>query len=114
MVAFIAPKIIGGEGRSTPVGNLGFTQMTSALDVSDVYYDICEKDCLAVGYLPASKGVLTLAKEAYGRNRNRGKGGEGGEGGVGEWDGEWDGEEGVRFFKAWNAWGILSNFLGDP
>lgn len=36
VVAFVAPKIIGGERAPSPVGELGFVEMTQAVQLDDV------------------------------------------------------------------------------
>lgn len=51
VLAFIAPKIIGGNNAPTPVGDLGFTTMTQALDLERVEMRIVGSDCLVSGYL---------------------------------------------------------------
>jgi diaminohydroxyphosphoribosylaminopyrimidine deaminase/5-amino-6-(5-phosphoribosylamino)uracil reductase len=52
ILAFIAPKIIGGSYAPTPVGDLGFTSMTEALSLENVRWRIVGSDCLVEGYLP--------------------------------------------------------------
>jgi diaminohydroxyphosphoribosylaminopyrimidine deaminase/5-amino-6-(5-phosphoribosylamino)uracil reductase len=52
ILAFIAPKIIGGSTAPTPVGDLGFTTMTEALSLERVRWRIVGSDCLVEGYLP--------------------------------------------------------------
>jgi len=52
ILAFIAPKIIGGNNAPTPVGDLGFTTMTEALPLERVTWRIVGSDCLVEGYLP--------------------------------------------------------------
>jgi len=49
--AFIAPKIIGGDRAPSPVGDLGLTEMTQALDLSEVHYQSLGNDILIEGYL---------------------------------------------------------------
>jgi diaminohydroxyphosphoribosylaminopyrimidine deaminase / 5-amino-6-(5-phosphoribosylamino)uracil reductase len=56
LLAFIAPKIIGGNNAPTPVGDLGFTTMTEALALEDVQMRPVGSDCLISGYLPKNKG----------------------------------------------------------
>lgn len=34
-MAFVAPKIIGGVRAPTPVGELGFVEMTQAVELTD-------------------------------------------------------------------------------
>jgi len=53
ILAFIAPKIIGGSHALTPVGDLGFNSMTEALPLEHVYWRTIGTDCLLEGYLPA-------------------------------------------------------------
>ena len=52
VLAFIAPKIIGGSNAPTPVGDLGFTTMTEALSLERVAIRVVGSDCLLEGYLP--------------------------------------------------------------
>ena len=52
IMAFIAPKIIGGDHAPTPVGDLGLTNMTEALPLERVSWRIVGADCLVEGYLP--------------------------------------------------------------
>ena len=54
VLAFIAPKIIGGSNAPTPVGDLGLTTMTQALALERVEMRIVGSDCLVEGYLPYS------------------------------------------------------------
>ncbi|WP_265265022.1 bifunctional diaminohydroxyphosphoribosylaminopyrimidine deaminase/5-amino-6-(5-phosphoribosylamino)uracil reductase RibD [Spirulina subsalsa] len=51
VMAFIAPKIIGGSGAPSPVGDLGFTQMTEALPLKEVVITSLDGDLLVEGYL---------------------------------------------------------------
>ncbi|WP_017319250.1 bifunctional diaminohydroxyphosphoribosylaminopyrimidine deaminase/5-amino-6-(5-phosphoribosylamino)uracil reductase RibD [Mastigocladopsis repens] len=53
VLAFIAPKIIGGVHAPTPVGDLGFTTMTEALSLERVEIRVVGSDCLVEGYLPS-------------------------------------------------------------
>ncbi len=52
VMAFIAPKIIGGPTAPTPVGNLGLEKMTDALILESVQYQRIGHDYLLEGYLP--------------------------------------------------------------
>lgn len=52
ILAFIAPKIIGGTHAPTPVGDLGLTTMTEALALERVRWRVVGSDCLLEGYLP--------------------------------------------------------------
>lgn len=51
ILAFIAPKIIGGSHAPTPVGELGFSLMTEALPLEQVHWRVVGSDCLVEGYL---------------------------------------------------------------
>jgi len=48
---FIAPKIIGGVQAPSPVGDLGFTQMTEALRLKNLHCQAIGPDWLFTGYL---------------------------------------------------------------
>ena len=52
VLAFIAPKIIGGETAPSPVGELELTQMTEALVLERVQWQAIGSDFLMEGYLP--------------------------------------------------------------
>lgn len=52
--AFIAPKIIGGSQAPSPVGDLGFTQMTQALPIDRLQFQTIGPDLLIEGYLHAA------------------------------------------------------------
>ncbi|GFZ14388.1 cytidine/deoxycytidylate deaminase family protein [Actinidia rufa] len=49
--AFVAPKIIGGKGAPSPVGELGMVEMTQALELIDVCYEQIGPDMLMSGFL---------------------------------------------------------------
>lgn len=51
IMAFIAPKIVGGSSAPTPVGDLGFAKMTDALTLERVSWRTVGADCLMEGYL---------------------------------------------------------------
>lgn len=51
IMAFIAPKIVGGSEAPTPVGDLGFAKMTDALILERVSWRTVGTDCLMEGYL---------------------------------------------------------------
>jgi len=52
VLAFIAPKIIGGIDAPTPVGDLGLSSMTESLVLERVNWRTIGCDCLVEGYLP--------------------------------------------------------------
>ncbi|MEM9266361.1 MAG: bifunctional diaminohydroxyphosphoribosylaminopyrimidine deaminase/5-amino-6-(5-phosphoribosylamino)uracil reductase RibD [Cyanobacteria bacterium P01_F01_bin.13] len=49
--AFIAPKLIGGTQAYTPVGDMGFTKMSEALELQDIELEKVGPDWLIQGYL---------------------------------------------------------------
>ncbi len=51
VLAFIAPKIIGGKTALSPVGDLGFTQMTEALLLERMTWGSVGCDLWIEGYL---------------------------------------------------------------
>ncbi len=51
VMAFIAPKIIGGISAPSPVGELGLSKMTDALRLKDVEVKAIAQDILIEGYL---------------------------------------------------------------
>ena len=51
VMAFVAPKIIGGISAPSPVGDLGLTAMTDALNLKQVTTRLIDSDILIGGYL---------------------------------------------------------------
>jgi len=51
VMAFVAPKIIGGVSAPSPVGDLGLTTMTEALQLQQIKTQIIDGDILIEGYL---------------------------------------------------------------
>ncbi|NJN75615.1 MAG: bifunctional diaminohydroxyphosphoribosylaminopyrimidine deaminase/5-amino-6-(5-phosphoribosylamino)uracil reductase RibD [Synechococcaceae cyanobacterium RL_1_2] len=51
VIAFVAPKIIGGDQAPTPVGNLGSVNMDEALLLKNVYTYMIDRDIVIEGYL---------------------------------------------------------------
>lgn len=49
--AFVAPKIIGGSQAPSPVGDLGLTQMTEAIALERMSWQLIGSDLLIEGYL---------------------------------------------------------------
>eukprot|EP00798_Chlamydomonas_sp_ICE-L_P030772 gene30772-35811_t len=60
IMAFVAPKIIGGSRAPTPVGDLGFVEMTQAVNVTSTQWQQVGPDLMLTGYLPTSGGPLAL------------------------------------------------------
>ena len=52
VLAFIAPKIIGGDRGFSPVGELNLATMTQALNLERYHWRSVGSDCLLEGYLP--------------------------------------------------------------
>jgi diaminohydroxyphosphoribosylaminopyrimidine deaminase/5-amino-6-(5-phosphoribosylamino)uracil reductase len=52
VMAFIAPKIIGGQTAPSPVGDLGLAKMTEALTLERITLRSLDSDFLIEGYLP--------------------------------------------------------------
>ncbi len=52
LYAFIAPKIIGGSLAPSPVGDLGLTEMTQAIELKKLRIQSIESDWLLEAYLP--------------------------------------------------------------
>ncbi|GAC1457273.1 MAG: bifunctional diaminohydroxyphosphoribosylaminopyrimidine deaminase/5-amino-6-(5-phosphoribosylamino)uracil reductase RibD [Chamaesiphon sp.] len=52
VLAFIAPKIVGGSAAPSPVGDLGLDRMNEALTLERVAWRSVGSDCLVEGYLP--------------------------------------------------------------
>ena len=63
VLAFIAPKIIGGSIAPTPVGDLGLTTMTEALSLERVRWRLVGSDCLVEGYFP-KKPIVNNEKDS--------------------------------------------------
>lgn len=55
--AFIAPKIVGGSGNYSPVGEMGLIEMTQALPVEKVTMEVIDRDILLQGYLTPSNTI---------------------------------------------------------
>lgn len=55
VLAFIAPKLIGGAHAPSPVGDLGLTLMTEALSLDPVTWRSVGHDLLVEGYIQALK-----------------------------------------------------------
>lgn len=52
VLAFIAPKIIGGKDAPSPIGDLGLATMTQALSLDQVRWHRLGADYVVEGYLP--------------------------------------------------------------
>ena len=59
IMAFIAPKIIGGQTAPSPVGDLNLTKMTDALPLERIKLQAIDSDILVEGYLPIDGQVVS-------------------------------------------------------
>ena len=137
VLAFIAPKLVGGGALApTPLGNLGIEAMHDALPLSGVRLEIYGRDILIRGYVPNSHSTGRLSQLASAGYSVRGL-----EFNVGESsdddertdDGslisveravaslvnddevcDMDNLPPVKFYKAWDEYGALSNFSPFP
>lgn len=122
-MAFIAPKLIGGCRAPTPVGDLGFVEMTQALILTETSWEVSGPDLMFTGYLPTSGGPLTLATAAQEEDIANGGTAKNG-GSVASSSGNGKAVEpsssassscikeagSIKFYKAWDHFGCLSNF----
>ncbi len=65
ILAFVAPKIVGGVSAPQPVGDLGIQQMTGALDLDKVSFKLIGKDILVQGYLSTDELLKTTKAYAH-------------------------------------------------
>eukprot|EP00252_Welwitschia_mirabilis_P018876 TRINITY_DN4235_c0_g1_i1.p1 TRINITY_DN4235_c0_g1~~TRINITY_DN4235_c0_g1_i1.p1 ORF type:complete len:588 (-),score=105.65 TRINITY_DN4235_c0_g1_i1:216-1979(-) len=103
VVAFIAPKIIGGVAAPSPVGELGMVEMTQALNLLDVSFKQIGPDMVVSGYLqpipdlvpavPAMEATSMLDPETVSVS---------------------NGPTIRSFYKCWETYGALSNFSPHP
>ncbi|GJP50996.1 hypothetical protein CLOM_g10149 [Closterium sp. NIES-68] len=102
VMAFVAPKIIGGVTAPSPVGDLGFVEMTQALELADISTEIIGRDLLMTGYLhplPTEPPILPQTPTFESRltpPTNPGP------------------PPVISFYKSWDAFGALSNFSPHP
>lgn len=99
--AFVAPKIIGGRGAPSPVGELGMVEMTQALSLYDVSYEQVGPDMLISGFLepvpdlrPTVPSLSETTKIDPALNPY--------ESGI------------ISFYKTWDPYGSFSNFSPHP
>jgi diaminohydroxyphosphoribosylaminopyrimidine deaminase/5-amino-6-(5-phosphoribosylamino)uracil reductase len=128
VLAFVAPKVVGGARAPTPVGELGFFEMTQALDLSAGAWRPSGPDILFSGYTPASAGPVALAAELAAGSETPARWPAGatssaatarGGGGpppaaAASGDNLAPPLPPLSFYKAWDALGELSNFSGHP
>lgn len=95
--AFIAPKLIGGHTALGPLGDIGLHRMTDALPLHELSYDLFGPDIMISGYLPPSGGLVAVGKRCYAKVTD-----------------STATPEVIRFYKAWDEFGALSNFSPHP
>ena len=61
MLAFIAPKLVGGADAPTPLGDLGILKMTQAIQLLDSSFELVGPDLLVTAYTPSSGGLSAVA-----------------------------------------------------
>ncbi|GMH40533.1 hypothetical protein BSKO_08437 [Bryopsis sp. KO-2023] len=123
IMAFIAPKIIGGVGAPTPCGDLGFVEMTQAVPIVETSMKPVGNDWMVEGYLPASGGLKKLHENLSATDARTP---------VSPTtaptsaqniplithstlqQAERQSESQIGFYKAWDKWGSLSNFSPHP
>ncbi|CAI5969373.1 unnamed protein product [Closterium sp. NIES-64] len=102
VMAFVAPKIIGGVTAPSPVGDLGFVEMTQALELADVSTEIIGRDLLMTGYLhplPTDPPVLPQTPTFECRLTPPATPGP---------------PPVISFYKSWDPFGAFSNFSPHP
>lgn len=55
VLAFVAPKIVGGQAAPSPIGDLGLSQMTEALTLERITLKAIDRDFLISGYVKSSQ-----------------------------------------------------------
>ncbi|GBG75984.1 hypothetical protein CBR_g21226 [Chara braunii] len=105
--AFVAPKVIGGAGAPTPVGDLGFVEMTQAMNLQDVKFEQTGPDMLVSGYLKGLPDPRSKASVLMGSSMD-----------VGDGNGSFVGTDPepvvIGFYKPWDPYGALSNYSPHP
>ncbi|XP_010523560.1 PREDICTED: riboflavin biosynthesis protein PYRR, chloroplastic isoform X3 [Tarenaya hassleriana] len=101
VVAFVAPKIIGGRNAPSPVGDLGMVEMTQALNVIDVCYEQIGPDMLISGFLqpiPDLLPVIPSEDATFAIDPT-----------VNPYESDI-----IFFYKTWDPYGSFSNFSPHP
>ena len=139
VMAFVAPKLIGGGSRApTPLGDLGLDAMHDALPLSGIHLETCGRDILVRGYVPNSQSTGRLghmARVGFGLRGMDFDVGESADDDERADDGslifveqavaslvdddkddccQMDELPPIKFYKAWDEHGALSNFSPFP
>ena len=113
VMAFVAPKVIGGSDAPGPVGDLGLTKMTEAIELVEPSFRSVGPDILVSGHLPSSGGLSKLVRDcALERPRRHGtpRGTLLRSRRVVSPPSNLVSGSVVNFYKAWDSNGVLSNF----
>src|SRR5207245_9796121 len=51
LLAFVAPRVAGGDGAPTPIGGLGVERMEQAIQLRDASWTALGQDMLLAGYV---------------------------------------------------------------
>eukprot|EP00898_Chlorokybus_atmophyticus_P000409 jgi/Chlat1/1369/Chrsp119S01767 len=113
VLAFIAPKIVGGVKAPQPVGDLNIQYMYNALSLSDVVFNQVGPDMMVNGYLlPLNKTGTALVDEHASEVSQRT---------IAHLESLMDtirrtvcAPTLLPFYKAWDQYGALSNFSAHP
>lgn len=121
IMAFVAPKIIGGAGAPTPCGDLGFVEMTQAVPIVDTSFKAVGNDMMIEGYLPASGGLKALHDNLLAMDASPSSmvappvpQSNPVISHVALQQAERQSKSQIGFYKAWDEWGCLSNFSPHP
>ena len=90
VLAFIAPKLVGGADAPTPLGDLGLLEMTQAIQLLDSSFELVGPDLLVSAYTPSSGGLSAVALAQRPPQASL--------------------ADEVLFYKSWDEFGGLSNF----
>lgn len=102
VIAFVAPKIIGGVTAPSPVGEMGMVEMTQALNLADVSFEQIGPDMLITGYLQPIPDLRPQIPTGMDDPINE------------EAVPFSDKATIISFYKAWDAFGAFSNFSPHP
>ncbi|KAH7278822.1 hypothetical protein KP509_38G057400 [Ceratopteris richardii] len=102
VMAFIAPKIIGGVTAPSPVGDMGMVEMTQALNLADVSFEQIGPDMLISGFLQPIPDLQLSVPDGLDELS------------VQEAESFTEKPTVISFYKAWDPMGALSNFSPHP
>ncbi|WIA34857.1 hypothetical protein OEZ86_013155 [Tetradesmus obliquus] len=138
VLAFVAPKIIGGARAPTPVGELGNVEMSQAVNLLESEWKQVGPDLMMTGYLPSSGGLSALEQALSFPGGRAAAAAAAGMGSTQQQQQQQllqeqhsgalllqeqqqqqqrnraDSQRIISFYKAWDEWGSLSNFSPHP